>query len=242
MGKRKARGDRPRRFVLLAAGLLFAVGLGVLAYPHVCQVLFDQQARHDESAFVEQRDGALGQGAVDPRLDELFRFLTVENERLAAEGQAELADPFAYEQPAIDLSAYGLPDNRIGYVRIEAMGAVLPLYLGASEANMALGAVHLIGSSYPVGGLNANAVIAAHRGYAQAALFRDVESLREGDEVEVENFRETLIYRVVETRVVDPGDFESVKIQPGRDLVTLSTCHPYGSNEYRFLVICERAL
>lgn len=29
-------------------------------------------------------------------------------------------------------------------------------------------------------------------------------------------------------------------MQPGRDLVTLLTCHPYGTNRYRMLVTCER--
>ena len=228
---------------MLAAGiLLFLAGACVLAYPHVRQALFDAQARQDEAAFLEVRDTAPvdAEGAADSRLEELYRFMLSENERLAAEGQPELSDPFAYTQPAVDLSAYGVPENRMGYVRIPAMDVVLPLYLGASEANMALGAVHLTGSSYPVGGSSANAVIAAHRGFATAAMFRDIEALAVGDQVLVENFRETLAYRVAETRVVSPDDLASVTIQPGRDLVTLSTCHPLGSNAFRYLVICER--
>lgn len=29
-------------------------------------------------------------------------------------------------------------------------------------------------------------------------------------------------------------------IQPGRDLLTLVTCHPLGSNRQRYVVYCER--
>ena len=42
------------------------------------------------------------------------------------------------------------------------------------------------------------------------------------------------------TRVVEPDDVDAVAVQPGRDLVTLLTCHPYGTNRYRMLVTCER--
>lgn len=37
------------------------------------------------------------------------------------------------------------------------------------------------------------------------------------------------------------NDIDAIKIQPGRDLITLLTCHPYASGgKQRFLVICER--
>lgn len=50
-----------------------------------------------------------------------------------------------------------------------------------------------------------------------------------------------LHYKVVETRIIQPNDIDAIKIQPGRDLITLLTCHPYASGgRQRFLVICER--
>ena len=61
-----------------------------------------------------------------------------------------------------------------------------------------------------------------------------------GDEVIVRNFRETLTYRVVEKRIVSPADGNLLFIQEGRDLVTLVTCHPYGSDKQRYVVFCER--
>ena len=50
---------------------------------------------------------------------------------------------------------------------------------------------------------------------------------------------ETLIYRVSELKIIDPSDINAVLIQPERDLLTLSTCHPYTRNSQRYLVIAE---
>ena len=51
----------------------------------------------------------------------------------------------------------------------------------------------------------------------------------------------TLTYRVESIKVIDPNDVDAVKIQEGRDMVTLLTCHPYRSGGiYRYLVYCVR--
>lgn len=64
-------------------------------------------------------------------------------------------------------------------------------------------------------------------------------NLAEGAEVRFDSPWETLEYRVAETRVIDPADIDSVKIQPGRDLLILVTCHPLYKNYQRFVVYCE---
>ena len=51
---------------------------------------------------------------------------------------------------------------------------------------------------------------------------------------------QTLAYKVTRIRKVDPDDLRSVRIQPGRDLVTLVTCTPIFLNTYRLLVTGER--
>lgn len=103
------------------------------------------------------------------------------------------------------------------------------------------GAAHLTQTSYPIGGENTNCVLAAHRGYYKAPMLREVERLQIGDTVYLQNFRETLTYTVSELRIIDPSDVDALLIQPGRDLLTLVTCHPLGSNRQRYVVYCERA-
>ena len=58
---------------------------------------------------------------------------------------------------------------------------------------------------------------------------------------EVTNLWETLTYRVCEIKIIDPHDVTEILIQPGRELLTLLTCHPYASGgKQRYVVCCKR--
>ena len=47
---------------------------------------------------------------------------------------------------------------------------------------------------------------------------------------------DTLEYRVDRVTIVEPGDFQLLGIEEGKDYVTLITCTPYGINSHRLLV------
>jgi sortase A len=170
----------------------------------------------------------------------LYEEMEAYNKRLVEEGQ-ELLDAWSYEQTPFDMDLLDSEDEAIGYITIPDMDVTLPLYIGASSKNMALGATVLSETSMPIGGENTNCVIAGHRGYSGAPYFRDIENLKEGSDVFITNPWETLSYRVVSISVIDPDDVASILIQPGKDMVTLLTCHPYMSHgKYRYVVYCER--
>ena len=61
-----------------------------------------------------------------------------------------------------------------------------------------------------------------------------------GDLFHIDSTGRTLTYKVVSINVVTPDDFTRLKIEPGRDIVTLLTCTPYGINNHRLLVTGER--
>lgn len=221
------------------------------------ELVYEQEVNRDKALF-ESRFGLTGKslgvrpesGSVaqetetlaepDPLLEELYQELLRRNRVLYENHQSSLTDPFPYEQPTIDLSAYGVPDNTIGYLTIPRMDLVVPILLGANTDNMRLGAVHLTETSYPIGGENTNCILAAHRGMGTKAMFREIKRMEIGDLLYIENFRETLTYRVVELRVIEPTDIDQLLIQEGRDLITLVTCHPYRHNYQRYVVLCER--
>lgn len=233
---------------LIAAALLIVAGLAFLLFPTVTNAVYERGVKAKRDAF-EQRyalsespvpEGETEEIERDPVVETLYQELVRRNLRLFREKQKNLTDAFAYSQPTVDLSEYGIEENTIGYLSIPKMDVVLPILLGANEYNMSRGAVHLTETSYPVGGENTNCVIAAHRGMQTQAMFRDIELLELGDLIYIENFRETLVYEVVELRVILPTDVNELLIQEGRDLVTLITCHPYGRNYQRYAVFCER--
>ena len=179
------------------------------------------------------------QDNIDP-LEKLYEELKFRNEELYKNKQENLVDPFSYEQPSIDLSEYGIQDNTIGYIRIPKMEIEVPILLGANSANMKKGAVHLTETSYPIGGENTNSVIAAHRGYGKAKLFRHIEKLEKEDLIYIQNFREELVYKVYEIKLVTPDSISELAIQEGQDIITLITCHPYRVNTQRYIVKAKR--
>lgn len=74
-----------------------------------------------------------------------------------------------------------------------------------------------------------------------ADYFRHIDRLQAGDMVTITNLWETLTYAVVDMEIIQPDQVDKIKIQPGRDLLTLITCHPYASGgRQRLVVYCER--
>ena len=241
MGKRLQK-------VLLA--LLFLLGLAVFSYPHVCGLLVKQKMESTVQTFQEQQETRPTTSVVIPdstqpseqRLyPELWEDITAYNEVIFAQGQSGLSCKLDYQQPSFRLADYGLKEEVFGFLTIPAMELEMPIYLGATEKHMADGAAHLSQTSLPIGGANTNCVIAGHRGYGGASYFRYIDKLQIGDTVTVTNLWEQLTYRVAETKIIYPYQVEEILIQPGRELLTLLTCHPYASGgKQRYLVICER--
>ena len=105
---------------------------------------------------------------------------------------------------------------------------------------MSLGAVHLTGTSYPIGGINTNSVIAAHRGFRRTKMFRNIDKINIGDIMYIKNFNDTLTYKAVKTDVISSKGISSLTIESGRDMVTIISCHPFPFNYQRYVVYFER--
>ena len=75
--------------------------------------------------------------------------------------------------------------------------------------------------------------------YAQEITV-DTLKLKNGNTFTIQVYNETYTYEVYDKAVVDPEDVSSLYIQPGKDIVTLITCTPYGVNTHRLLVFGKR--
>lgn len=139
----------------------------------------------------------------------------------------------------LDTRAYGFSDNVIGTLWVPRLGVKLALYLGANVANMARGGAVFGKSSVPMRGMSANTAIAGHRGWSGTPMFRDIQAIQMGDPVYIETPWDRLTYRVCEIKIVPKNDNNWCLIQPGRNLVTLMTCHPYSQNYQRYIVFAE---
>ena len=160
------------------------------------------------------------------------------NQKIFNNGQVGLVDAWSYETAPSTLQGI---QGVFGTIKIPKMKVNLPLYVGASEKNLIKGAAILGQTSLPMGGENTNCVIAGHRGYQGIPYFREIERLKTNDKVFVTNPWETLTYRVEQIKIIRPGDVEEIKIQSGKEMVTLLTCHPYRTHgKYRYVVYCVR--
>ena len=225
-----------RKTSLLLAALLAVAGIYVMLWP----VLTGHRLQADTDATVQS---FLEERKPEQQYPELLAALQEYNCQLYAEKQSSLIDLEACEEPAADLTAYGIEDEIIGVLEIPAMELTMPVYLGASDDHLAAGAAVLGNTSAPIGGANTNCVIAGHRGWRGADYFRHIDKLAVGDTVRLTNLWETLTYTVADIQIIQPHQIERIKIQSNRDLLTLLTCHPYASGgRERYVVYCERVL
>lgn len=253
-----------KRVVSAAAFLMLLCGFVILVRPYVLQVkrsaeseravrTFEQRIsdveytpseslpQPSESQTSSQSSAVRPSQATQPSEQQAFAELHERfeeyNEQIFLDRQTDLRDVFSYSSSSFDLASFGVTDDLIGYISIEKMNVRIPMYIGSGDENLSRGAAIMNGTSMPVGGVNTNCVIAAHR---LPGFLGDIELLEPGDIVTLHTLWGEMEYRVEKSIVIDPFDNDKIKIIPDRDMITLLTCHPYLVNSHRYLVYCER--
>lgn len=163
------------------------------------------------------------------------------NARTQPEVERQPVDPFFNErydtEYGVDVSA---TDDVFAFLNIPSIDVMLPVFLGATDDHLARGAAHVDGTALPVGGKDQRSVIAGHFGWAGDIMFLNLGEVQEGDPVLLERDGEVLLYRVRDLQVIDANDFESLRPEVGKDMITLLTCWPAPPFPERLLVNCER--
>lgn len=222
---------------IIGIAVLFLAGLSLLLYPLVANQWNSYRQSHLISDYEHTVSGLETSGQVD--YTEELQKARAYNEALLP---SILPDSFAVaeaagEPDAVYMSCLNLAgDGMMGVIEIPKIHVNIPIYHTTEETVLEEAAGHLEGSSLPVGGENTHAVIAAHRGLPSAALFTDLDQITEGDHFLLHVLDETLCYEVDQISVVEPDDTTPLMVEPGKDLVTLLTCTPYGVNTQRLLV------
>lgn len=211
--------------IMIISGSIF------IMLPEISSWIFHMRS---EQTINDLKKGTQGQKALDALYKKAYRY----NQKIYRQKQKGLKDTKSYETVPIIL-----PHKKtvFGYITISKIKEKLPLYLGASKEKLKKGAAILGQTSLPIGNQNSNSVIAAHRGYQGIPYFREIEKLKQGDEVVITNPWENLRYTVFDIEIIKPYELDKIKIRKGKDMVTLLTCHPYrGNGKYRYVVYCMR--
>lgn len=237
------------RFLLYL--ILFA-GISVMAFPYVRGAIMDRRVARIAEDFLSRvivdpyREEDIVITFTEPTVEEreypeLWDAMVAYNESIYAESQSGMVNLQSFEKQSFVLQNYGLEDEVFGVISVPAIDLSMPIYLGASRANMAIGAALMTETSMPIGTPNSNAVICGHRGWNGASYFLNIDKIQIGDTVTITNLWEELEYTVVSTKIISPYDLDAVKIQEGKEMITLLSCHPVASGgKQRYLVFCER--
>nr|WP_234947639.1 MULTISPECIES: class C sortase [Corynebacterium] len=217
--------------------ILILVGLAVLMYP-VVATQWNNRVQQDVAERYEEQVQATPAEEKNQQIESARTFN-------AEHTDGPILDPWLariskdnveYREYLDQLS--GAP--AMSQVVIPSIDVKLPLYHGTSEETLQKGLGHLYGTSLPVGGEGTHSVITGHTGLTNATLFDDLIDVQPGDAIYVSTFGERMKYQVYGTEVVLPDEVQSLRSEPGKDLVTLITCTPYGINTHRLLVHAQR--
>lgn len=128
-------------------------------------------------------------------------------------------------------------DGVMAYLSIPEINVDLPVGHGTDAQTLSYEVGHMYGTSVPIGGESTHAVLSAHTGLESAKLFTDLDQVKEGSVFYLHVLGEVHKYEVDKIRVVLPEEANQyLKVEEGKDLVTLYTCTPYGINTHRLLV------
>lgn len=219
-----------RKIANIGLVLLFLLGLIIMVYPWISQMVYRIDARGKVEEFTNLKQD-LNQADIKERIRLARAYNKSVNFNL-------VTDPYA-EELVEGRTAYAKMlevKELIGHVEIPKLKIDLPIYAGTASDILEKGAGHLEGTSLPVGGKDTHSVITAHRGLPTAELFTNLDKLVEGDIFYIHNIQTVLAYQVDQIKTVEPSDFSEVLVIPDEDYVTLLTCTPYMINSHRLLV------
>ncbi|MCI8823168.1 MAG: class C sortase [Lachnospiraceae bacterium] len=229
-----------RKILNVLFALLFLTGFAILTYPTIS----DQWNTFRQSRLISDYQEVVSQ-MEEEDFEEVWAAARGYNQTF--EQNSILSDAFGIDEAEhIEDTEYWkvlnvAGDGVMGYLTIPKINIRLAIYHGTSEEVLQTGVGHLNGTRLPVGGESNHTVLSAHRGLPSAKLFTDIDQLEPGDLFYLHILNEDLAYEVDRILpMVDKDDYdaleEALKIEEGKDQVTLFTCTPYGVNSHRLLV------
>jgi sortase A len=146
------------------------------------------------------------------------------------------APPAAAAAPTASENPPPAPTGVIGQLEIPRVHLSVIVMEGDDDATLKKAVGHLPDTPMPWS--DGNSAFAGHRD----TFFRPLKDVHAGDEIRVTGTRGTQVYRVRETRIVDPSDISVLAPTP-QPALTLVTCYPFyyvGNAPRRYIVQADR--
>lgn len=230
-------------WISLAIAVVSLIGAGLLLFPTVVS-WFSQYEQSQRIDGLTDDVSDLGAATLEEELERARAYNAeiiggganlLANERLPIADEPDQEGEYERLLSADD-------EGLMARLKIPSITVDLPISHGTSSEVLEHGVGHLEGTALPVGGASTHSVLTAHRGLATSELFTHLDRVQLDETFTIEVFGEVLTYRVVDTRIVEPEQTETLFPVEGKDLVTLVTCTPLGVNSHRILVTGERVV
>lgn len=216
---------------------LFLLGFTILIYPHVAQYV-NGKLQKVEAEQIKKMNMELSPKLLEDRLETA----RICNESIF-NNEGAFQDPFTegyrqiYYEACKEVVSEG---DQFATIEIPKLQLEIPIYLGATENELSRGIGQVDGSSLPTGGENTHTVLAGHRGMGTKAMFRHLDRVSVDDSFYIYTLEGRLEYKVYDVEVILPHETDRLRIQEGKDLASLITCHPYPRNSHRLVIYGER--
>ena len=227
---RKRQSRRKHSFLMLFAITMITAGFLVLLYPIVGNYLSNRERSQAELAYDQKMEETS-----EKEKKEQYQLAQKYNQYIYEKQQGKNPEPIVYKSVLKNRSGV------MGTIDIPAIDIKkMPFYHGTSYQTLDKGLGHFEPTSIPIGGENTRSVITGHSGVKNQVLFTDIRNLVEGDLFFINILGERLAYQITSFEEILPSEVDKVKINAGKDEVTLLTCTPPGINTYRLLVTGKR--
>lgn len=229
---------------------LFFLGFAIVLYPPFSKMYYDIQIQEEVEQIIEELDDRsdhIYQQHVEYNQKTISNIANIEvanvgyvNDDFSEAATEATADASNAGSVQAAGSEYDIAAGVLGTLHIPKIDLVYPIYDGATDENLLKGVARIDGTSYPVGGINTNSVIAGHNSMARRNYFTHIKDLVNGDIVQIRNQKETLTYEVYATAIIEPDDTGALAVIPGQDTITLLTCTWPPPGTHRYLVYAKR--
>jgi sortase A len=217
---------------IILSSWLMIIGLSLILFP----IISSNISRHKQKKIIDNYTETINIIS-DKKYKELMTAAEEYNEKIYVMQKGNNIQEIDSYKDQLSINN----NNIMAYINIPKIGEKLPIYHGTSKEVLQIGVGHLMSSSMPIGGINTRSVLFGHRGLPNSELFTRITRLKTNDIFTINVLNEKLYYKIINTKTILPRDLmKEVKIEEGKDLVTLVTCTPYGVNSHRLLITGER--
>ncbi|MFT8858325.1 class C sortase, partial [Bifidobacterium aquikefiri] len=228
------------RLRMIGAVLLACVSVSTFSYvgymqwrsQHRMSMIAQHAYLNAEAKFSEKQQAEIVNDAKTYNRNLALRGQHVFGEKDAESGSTSRSASDTEYQSQLNMTEDGI----MARLRIPRISVDMPVFHGTDETSLNNGAGHLYGTSLPVPGTDTNAVISAHSGRMDAAMFMRLGELRPGDFVYIQTFGKTYGYVLNKRYTVMPDDETPYRIIERESRLTLMTCWPIGINTQRLIV------